>query len=393
MSPTSTQNFYTNLSLIVDFKEIFKLENYQELPEDWWVVVTDIKSSTKAIEQGRYRDINSLGGCTVAAILNVTKPTLIPYVFGGDGATFCIPPQFLSQVRTALRGCIKLAAESFDLDLRAALLPYEAIKPNADLLVACYAKSDNLKQAIFIGGGLNEAERQIKLASQWHLNQNDGEAKVDLTGFECRWNRIASPQEITVSLLVEALNPSVNQQLTLYQELMQKIEQCFGVDEQHQPLSLEGLELMFGKSYLAAESKAKTFFKGNSFLLNLWNIRLQNLIGTLLMKLKVTLGKVKWGDYKKDTLLSSDYRKLDDTFRIVFAAKKRALEEFQSWLDSQEAQGKLFYGLHISDAAQLTCLKHIHFVDGCDGGYALAAKVLKHKHKVTRINNGEAHHE
>lgn len=105
------------------------------------------------------------------------------------------------------------------------------------------------------------------------------------------------------------------------------------------------------------------------------------------------------GDYKKDTLLSSDYRKLDDTFRIVFAAKKRALEEFQSWLDSQEAQGKLFYGLHISDAAQLTCLisevglKHIHFVDGCDGGYALAAKVLKHKHKVTRINNGEAHHE
>lgn len=299
LSPTSTQNFYTNLSLIVDFKEIFKLENYQELPEDWWVVVTDIKSSTKAIEQGRYRDINSLGGCTVAAILNVTKPTLIPYVFGGDGATFCIPPQFLSQVRTALRGCIKLAAESFDLDLRAALLPYEAIKPNADLLVACYAKSDNLKQAIFIGGGLNEAERQIKLASQWHLNQNDGEAKVDLTGFECRWNRIASPQEITVSLLVEALNSSVNQQLTLYQELMQKIEQCFGVDEQHQPLSLEGLELMFGKSYLAAESKAKTFFKGNSFLLNLWNIRLQNLIGTLLMKLKVTLGKVKWATTKK----------------------------------------------------------------------------------------------
>jgi hypothetical protein len=43
------------------------------------------------------------------------------------------------------------------------------------------------------------------------------------------------------------------------------------------------------------------------------------------------------------------------------------------------------YGLHISDRALMTCLvferngRQVHFVDGADGGYALAAKEMKQK--------------
>ncbi|WP_051168199.1 DUF3095 domain-containing protein [Marinospirillum minutulum] len=378
-------NFYQDLPPVNDFKAVLDLDCYQELPSDWWIVITDIKASTTAIEQGRYRDINSLGGCTVAAILNAVKPTAIPYVFGGDGATFCIPSQHLEKVEQALRGCIKLAKESFNLELRAALIPYEAIKNQAKVLVARYAKSDSLHQAIFVGGGLSEADRQIKLNTKWHVQLAAGEAKADLTGFECRWNRIVSPQDVTVSLIVQAVCKLTSQQLDLYQQLMQKIHEYFGEDEQIQPLSVDGLELMYGKKYLEAETKARTFSKNNTFFYNLWDIRVQNLLGSIFMKLKLTLGKAKWGRYKEDTLLNSDYRKLDDTFRIVFAAKKAALAKFETWLASQEEAGTLIYGLHISDAAQLTCLisqvgvKHLHFVDGCDGGYALAAKTLKLK--------------
>lgn len=381
-------NFYSNLPLLHGFKNVFNASSYTELPNDWWVVVTDIKASTQAIEQGRYRDINSLGGCTVAAMLNAVKPTTIPYVFGGDGATFCIPPETVEAVKIALRGCMQLSAESFGLELRAALLPYEVVKPQAPILLARFAKSDDLHQAIFVGGGLSEAERLVKQDSAWHVHQQDGEAKADLTGFQCRWNKIASPQEVTVSLLVRALNPDIDQQLSLYLQLMQKMQDYFGTEQQQHPLSLNGLQLMFDKSSLAAESKARAFSpKGRSFLLNLWELRVQNLLGVIFMKLKLTLGKAKWGRYKEDTLLNSDYRKLDDTFRSVFAAKKTALAKFESWLKNQEEAGELLYGMHISDAAQLTCLisqtgvKHVHFVDGCDGGYALAAKALKLKHK------------
>lgn len=395
MLKNNSQNFYVNLNQVDDFKDIFKSTSYQELPSDWWVIVTDIKDSTAAIEKGRYRDINSLGGCTVAAILNAVNPTAIPYVFGGDGATFCIPPQCVEAAKTALRGCIKFAAESFNLELRAALLPYQAIKPQASILIARYVKSESLSQAIFIGGGLNEAEKQIKQNTQWHVHQTDGEAKADLTGFQCRWNTVASPQEVTISLLVQALNPNTAAQLALYQQLVEKMQQHFGNDEQQQPLSLDGLQLMYGESYLMGEAKAKVFSSKSSFFslkikplfFKVWALRLQNLLGAILMKLNVRLGKAKWGSYKEATLLNSDYRKLDDTFRSVFAAKKIPLAEFENWLKKQEQAGKLLYGLHISAAAQLTCLisqvgvKHIHFVDGCDGGYALAAKSLKLKLK------------
>ena len=43
----------------------------------------------------------------------------------------------------------------------------------------------------------------------------------------------------------------------------------------------------------------------------------------------------------------------------------------------------LFYGIQISDSALMTCMvfdrkdRHLHFVDGASGGYALAAKQMK----------------
>jgi hypothetical protein len=45
--------------------------------------------------------------------------------------------------------------------------------------------------------------------------------------------------------------------------------------------------------------------------------------------------------------------------------------------------GALFYGIQISDSALMTCMvfdrkdRHLHFVDGASGGYALAAKQMK----------------
>ena len=54
-------------------------------------------------------------------------------------------------------------------------------------------------------------------------------------------------------------------------------------------------------------------------------------------------------------------------------------------LDERQAKGKLVYGLHASKAALMTCLifnrqgEHVHFVDGADGGYALASAQMKEK--------------
>jgi hypothetical protein len=60
------------------------------------------------------------------------------------------------------------------------------------------------------------------------------------------------------------------------------------------------------------------------------------------------------------------------------AARLRAI------LDEAAAAGVVRYGLHMQDAALMTCVvpsvltsDHMHFVDGADGGYASAARQLR----------------
>ena len=49
-------------------------------------------------------------------------------------------------------------------------------------------------------------------------------------------------------------------------------------------------------------------------------------------------------------------------------------------------RGELSYGVHLSDTALMTCLvesateqKHVHFIDGGEGGYTQAAQELKRR--------------
>ncbi len=54
--------------------------------------------------------------------------------------------------------------------------------------------------------------------------------------------------------------------------------------------------------------------------------------------------------------------------------------EIEDRLEKAAADGIVRYGTHKQDAAMMTCFapnpanpNHVHFIDGADGGYALAA--------------------
>jgi hypothetical protein len=56
----------------------------------------------------------------------------------------------------------------------------------------------------------------------------------------------------------------------------------------------------------------------------------------------------------------------------------------EEYLRQGRSRGELSYGIHYSSASLMTCYvnglgdgDHIHFIDGGDGGYAIAAKQLK----------------
>ena len=67
-SLNNTPQFYRNLTGFTDFSEINNLENYKKVPEDWFVIITDIVGSTKAIETGRYKEVNTLGAATISVL-------------------------------------------------------------------------------------------------------------------------------------------------------------------------------------------------------------------------------------------------------------------------------------------------------------------------------------
>jgi hypothetical protein len=380
----NSQDFYQTLKKVKNFEQILQTKNFVELPQDWLVVVTDVINSTQAIEQGQYRAINAVGGFTVAAMVNCLKPLAFPYVFGGDGATFCIPPTHREQVILALQACQQLAKNSFKLDLRIGILPYTQL--DTQILVAHYVKNQSLDQAVFIGGGLSEADHIIKTDPSFQIPPAQHPVETDFSGFECRWERLPSPHDVTVSLLVKPLG-TLPQQMAQLKTLQHQIRQQLGDEQNYHPLAVQHLKLGFSAETLMGEMLVKTAGKPSmlSKLTTLWKLRLQNLLGLTLMRFNITLGKAHWGRYKQDFLANADYRKLDDVYRTVISCQNAQWKGLETWLINQQKTQQLMYGAHLSDAAIVTCLitkagvQHLHFVDGADGGYALAAKQLKSK--------------
>ena len=76
---------------------------------------------------------------------------------------------------------------------------------------------------------------------------------------------------------------------------------------------------------------------------------------------------------------------IDGRINTIITGSVSQRKELEQLLNQMEQDGEILYGLHISNASIMSCyvrdLKddHIHFVDGSDGGYTQAAKILKAK--------------
>ena len=95
-------SFYEAMPTFKDFSDLFHPENFSAAPHDWWVVITDVKGSTQAIEEGRYRDVNTVGAASIASIGDAMGEELFPFVFGGDGGYAMAAKQLKAQMKEAL---------------------------------------------------------------------------------------------------------------------------------------------------------------------------------------------------------------------------------------------------------------------------------------------------
>jgi len=378
-----TQRFYADLTPLPQFLELADATVYVSAPSDWYVLITDITGSTEAIAAGQYREVNLMGASSIMAVLNAVHPVEIPFVFGGDGASLLVPPDCLERARQALLGVRALARKVFGLTLRVGAVPVSTVLQRSALKVAKFRLASHSHQASFMGGGITYATNLVKQDARYRLDVAGNLEQADLSGLECRWREISSLQGHTVSLIVAATTPNQSTN-DVYRAVLKAIEQIFGRPEHYHPVTPAQLKLSFDPRKLRAEVNARSpHGQSGQRLLRWGQVLLENLLGTLFMALRLTVGGVNWGRYQQDVQIASDYQKIDDMLRMVIAGTPHQVERFSQYLEHRYRQGHLVYGLHVSDRALLTCLIldrrscHFHLVDGGDGGYALAAEALK----------------
>lgn len=380
-------NFYAELPVFTDFTGICNLDNYTQLPDDWAIIITDIKGSTEAIHNGQYRAVNAVGVASIIAILNAVKPLSIPFVFGGDGASLCIPQSCIEKVENVLVATQQMAARDFSLALRCAIVPSALVQQSEQqILIAKHQVSKGYYQACFIGNGLIYAEKLVKNDPQgvFRISIDNKKACADFSGFECRWKDIPSPHEETVSLLVMSMTDTVDHSVNIYRDVLAEIEQIYGHAESYKPVHKRQLELATRSQDLQDEVKiragSRSKFGRLMYAIGLpWIVRL----GRFLMDKEIQSQATDWGGYKETLVANTDFRKIDDNLRMVISGNAKQRQQLERYLAGKKHQGLLVYGMHVSNRALMTCiisdynLNHIHFVDGADGGYAMAAKILK----------------
>ncbi|KMP10656.1 hypothetical protein UR09_00915 [Candidatus Nitromaritima sp. SCGC AAA799-A02] len=388
----STERFYSDLPIFTDFMGVADENNFHEVPEDWLVVVSDIKGSTQAIESGRYKEVNILGASSIIAVLNCVPDVEIPFVFGGDGASFAIPQSCRQPVEKALRGARRLARRSFDMELRVGIAPVRTITEGGfRVRVAKLQVSPWGTLAMFSGGGLAFAEKLIKdpVTGTAHEippeNGSDHEEDAALfTGLECRWEPVRSKKGETLSLMVLAGSDKPIENAKTYSQFIEEIRKIYGSQRDYSPISPDQMKVTLDSKLLAPETKVRTF--GKNFLLRLAYpilLRLSCVLGRIIFRYGLRVGEMDGKEHLSTLTKNSDFQKFDDTLRMTIDSHPEQRKKLVDYLEAHRRAGELFYGIQISDSALMTCLvfdrkeRHLHFVDGADGGYALAAKQLK----------------
>ena len=388
----NTTDFYSHLEPLDTFADVADLDNYQTAPDDWHVIIADVKGSTQAIEEGRYKQVNMVGAACINAVLNITEKDRIPYVFGGDGATLLVPSSCLDSCKQVLLGVRYLAATRFNLSLRVGVVAVATIHAHDSLrvMVGKYQLSPVNALATFSGGGMELAEQWIKSGSEYLLEQEPDDKHPDLSGLSCRWEPLASQNGVMLSLLMQAQSDDESDKAVLYRSLIEDITRLSGDTESTgKPVCDANMKFRWPPRGLPAEIDATAGTRNRSlFALRLY---LSSLIQFFLDRFDLSAGGYRGKQYRVELRNNTDYRRFDDTLRILLDCSAAQADEIEAKLALRAQRGELKYGLHRSDSALMTCLvfnldrgEHLHFVDGSDGGFTSAAKNMKAKQSNPR---------
>ena len=300
-------------------------------------------------------------------------------MFGGDGATLLVPPERKDAVCAELSALKGLSEKRFGLGLRVgAMTVAEAESGGTPIEVARFELAGGRSIAIFRGGGLAAAEKKIKADEmRFGVAATQG-GLANLEELSCRWNAVPASHGCSLSLLVTARH---SDSAGIYRKVLAGIDRivAHGLDAAN---PIQRMAMSYRSWWECVRDEARQFP-------SIWSVAfVSKLLGISVAVLSLHYGVPPFfydpKAYANSIPSHSDYRKFDDTLRLIMDCEPAQVTELRAFLEDLRAKGEIFYGLHEAHSSLITCYvrstepgKHIHFVDGGDGGYAMAAKEMK----------------
>ena len=383
----NTDNFYKYLKVsVASLPETLREGGFIEVPENWYVVIADVKNSTAAVNAGNHNDVNLVAASSLVVALNIARDAgvEVPFFFTGDGGTVFVPSLILKDVLEGLNTHNTNSIKNFNLQLHSGSLSVKSIKQAGySLQIAKVRFGKSMSKAVVIGDGLQYAEKIIKGPGSSAEASLD-EINLNLEGLECRWDRIKPPsgENEVVCYLIETIRPEL--QAEVYADVLQRMDEIYGALEKRNPISLERLKLLLSFNKIRQEMMARFGKWKRSYLASSF---LETFVGQLYFKFNWKIKHLRGKEYLKQVVNNADILTIDGRINTIISATRDKHQSFIQYLTQMEGAGSLVFGHFTSRESVMTCYiqnrneNHIHFVDGADGGYTEAAKVLKSKRR------------
>jgi len=385
----SSTDFYERVPTFRDFSRIADDACFLALPDDWVVGVADVEQSTKAILENRYKAVNMAGAAVIASVANALGPRDFPFVFGGDGASFAVSAADAAQAQRALSETATWVAEDLGLSLRIGMISAAKIRAEGyDVRVGRYQPSDNVSIAMFSGGGLAWADAAMKRGEITVPRAASG-SHPDLSGLSCRYELFPSQRgQILTLVVVPGFGARPQDFRAVVKEIADIVE---GTPDAGRPVANQSLRLKWPPPGCDLEARASRR-AGESIHIRKAKVLVWTFFYFVIMRVGLQVGRFVPKKYSGEVIENSDFRKFDDSLRMVLDCSPELAAEIDSCLKAAAIKRVVRYGLHLQQAAMMTCFTpspfhpgHVHFIDGAQGGYALAAAVLKQTSRLDEI--------
>jgi hypothetical protein len=373
-----TADFYERIPVFRGFPSVTDNTLYRPLPYDWFIGATDVVGSTRAIQEHRYKAVNMAGAAGIAAVVNVVGRQF-PFAFGGDGASFAVPPSVVDAARAALSATLRWADEELSLELRGAMVPVQKIRNSGlDVRVARFAPSDDIIYAMFNGGGLAWVDTEMK-QGRFAIPPAPPGTRPDLTGLSCRFEEMPSLHGVVLAILVMPADRADERAFRgVVQDIVMLAEQ-----KGHAPVPADGPAFRWPPQGIELEARASPHGRLPLILRRVAALG-RTAFYALVFRAHMRVGSFVPAKYLRQVVANSDHRKFDDALRMIIDCTPDLADEIQRILADAARKGIVRFGLHRERAAMMTCFTpsatradHMHFIDGATGGYTLAAAALK----------------